>query len=502
MGGSARLAGVAVPLSALRRERDDGIGEFPDVVALAEWGVEHGQRIVALLPLGECPPGEASPYSALSTFALEPLYVSPADLPELADLAGDPAAFPSARNELLDREAVHARKEPLFERAFAAFENLPPDAERRRESEAFCRRTASWLDDYALFRALAEEHGGSDWRLWPEEVRERRAEALAEAGQRLAPRLAFFRWLQFAADAQWREARERLRALGVLVYGDLPFAPGVQSADVWAERDAFDLTRSTGAPPDDFSATGQNWGLPKLDWQAQRASDWRWLRRRARRMAELYDLIRVDHVVGLFRTWSFDDQGEGAFDPAEEPAQRAQGREILEVMRAEIAPARLVAEDLGVIPDFVRETMLDLDVPGYKIFRWVPSEDGDSWCDAAEYPACALATTGTHDTETLASWWRDAEPSDRALAGRFLGREGETLPQALDDDLRLRFLERLYASPARYVILPIQDLLGWDGRINVPATIGGENWRWRLPVPIERLPRDPRIAARVRAAGR
>lgn len=484
-----RAAGIVVPLSALRRERDSGIGEYPDLIPLAEWARDHGLRILGLLPLGES--AETSPYGAISTFALEPLYVS---LEEIPELTGDGPARDAAPG-LLEREAVAARKRPAFERAFSRFAALGADDPRARAFADFEAREAAWLGDYALFRALVEAAPERSWRDWPRGLRDREPAALAEARERHAARIHFWAWLQFVADEQWRRARARLHELDVRIYGDLPFAPAVHSADVWANRDDFDLGRSAGAPPDDFSATGQNWGLPKYAWAAQRRSGWRSFRSRMRRLAELYDLVRIDHVVGLFRTWSFDDAGEGDFDPPEEEAQIAQGREILGVLRDAAAPTRLLAEDLGVIPEFVRETMLDLDLPGYKIFRWVTGEDGETWLPASEYPECSLAATGTHDTDTLVGWWRDAPAEERRQALAFVGRdaEAEEPPPEIDDALRRRLIETLYRSPARYVAIPIQDLFGWPDRINVPATIGGQNWRWRLPIPIERLPPDPTL---------
>jgi 4-alpha-glucanotransferase len=239
-----------------------------------------------------------------------------------------------------------------------------------------------------------------------------------------------------------------------------------------------------------------------LDWAGERASGWRWFRARARRMRDLYDLVRADHVVGLFRTWGFRSaEDAGAFDPPDEPAQIAQGREILEMLRDEIAPARLVAEDLGVIPPWVRETLRELDTPGYKIFRWEHDEDGQLVPPSA-YPECSLAATGTHDTDTLVAWWRTASPEERARACAALEVVEPAPETSLDEATRLAMLERLWASPSRYVVVPLQDLFGWEERVNVPATVGGANWRWRLPFRIADLPRDERIAALVRGARR
>ncbi|MGH7336522.1 MAG: 4-alpha-glucanotransferase, partial [Myxococcota bacterium] len=315
-----RLAGVAVPLSALRSKRDAGIGEIFDLAPFLDWAVAAGQHLVALLPLGELAPGEASPYSALSTFAIDPLYLTLAEIPELAGVAAaeEPPVADTAR---VDRERVRAWKEPLLAEAFERFSRLPKDCARRREHAAFRRENEGWLGDYALFRALAEEEGWRWWLDWPVAVRKRNPRAVRAAAERLRRRLELNEYLQFAAEEQWWRVREKARAHGVLLMGDLPFAPSVNSADVWGNQRLFDLARSVGAPPDDFSPTGQRWGLPMIRWKRLRAEGWSWFRARFRRLADLYDLYRIDHVVGLFRTWNFRGEALGGFEPARVGAQ-------------------------------------------------------------------------------------------------------------------------------------------------------------------------------------
>jgi len=504
-----RLAGVTVPLPALRRERDTGIGEIFDLVPLVDWAVAAGQHLIALLPLGELAAGETSPYNALSTFAIDPLHLTIEEIPELAAVAdtSPPAEVAGGR---IDRDRVRAWKQPLLDEAFARFRRLPEGCARRRAFDSFRAENRDWLDDHALFRALYEKHGRVYWREWPEGLRGRRPGALDAAKKWLADAVEHERYLQFLAQEQWWRVREHARLAGVLLMGDLPFAPSGNSADVWANRRFFDLERSVGAPPDDFSTTGQRWGLPMFRWKRMRADDWGWFRRRFRRMTDLYDLYRVDHVVGLFRTYAFRDERSGRFDPAGEGAQRAQGRELLEVALAESGRGSIVAEDLGAIPPFVRESMADLDVPGYKVFRW--ERDGERFLDPREYPECSIATTGTHDTDTLVAWWQSLAPSERQLAATLALGEGAAGITAADaenlcDGLRLELVDLLYASRSRYVILPIQDLFGWSERINLPATIGPGNWTFRLPVPIERLDAisgatTARVRASVDAGGR
>ena len=476
-----------MPLFSLRSDADHGIGDFASLTAFIEWATRAGQRIIALLPLGEASPGEASPYNALSSFALDPIFLRPDAIEELH---GDEVE-PPPQSDRVDHARVRAHKQRLFETAFDRFRRLPQTAPRRRRCQRFRRSRAQWLDDYSLFRALLEEHGGRWWRDWPEALRDREPPALAQARSRLSERIAFFEYLQFVAEEAWQAVRRAAAAHDVWLMGDLPFAPSDNSADVWANPELFDSSRSVGAPPDDFSATGQRWGLPMYHWEAMRRSRWRWFRARARRMGELYDLFRVDHVVGLSRTFGFVGDSPAGFDPPDEAAQIAQGREILGLLLEAAGPARLVAEDLGTIPPFVIDTLVALHIPGYKVLRW--QRKGEGFIDPAEYPQCSIATTGTHDTDTLVAWWETLSATERASLAELAGLQA--VPQTLSRELRLTLLAVLYRSPSRYVIPPIQDLFGWRERINTPATISADNWTYRLPLPIERFDEEPPIAA-------
>jgi 4-alpha-glucanotransferase len=269
------------------------------------------------------------------------------------------------------------------------------------------------------------------------------------------------------------------------------------SADVWARQDEFRLDASVGVPPDAFSDTGQDWGLPAYRWDVLAERDFDWLRHRARRNAELYDGYRVDHLVGFYRTY-FKPHGGGApeFTPADEASQQALGERVLAVFRE--PGSEIIAEDLGTVPDFVRESLAQLAVPGYKVLRWERHwhADGQPFKDPIEYPAAAVATSGTHDTEPMAIWWENAPLEERqavlaipSVRDRLVVEDRDRigsqpgLPHAMHEAL----LESLYASGADLLILPVQDVFGWRDRINQPATIGDGNWTWRLPWPSDRL---------------
>jgi 4-alpha-glucanotransferase len=300
------------------------------------------------------------------------------------------------------------------------------------------------------------------------------------------------------ADTQWRDARFELSPAGV--FGDMPFMVGSDSADVWACQHAFRLDASVGAPPDAFSAAGQDWSLPAYRWDVLAADDYAWLRARAKRNAALFDGYRVDHLVGFYRTFIIPADGAArVFSPADQHDQLTQGERI---MRALLEPgATVIAEDLGTVPDFVRASLHRLGIAGYKVLRWEREwRTADKpFRDPAQYPEVSVATTGTHDTETLAEWWDNASLEERALVVRipFLAARSLKAMAPFDPQTRDLLLEGLAASASNLLILPIQDIFGWRDRVNTPGTVTGENWTWRLPWPVDDL-RD-RADTRARA---
>jgi 4-alpha-glucanotransferase len=498
-----RSAGILIPLFSLRSRADLGRGEIGGLIPMLEWARRMGHRMIQLLPIDETAPDEASPYSAMSVFAIDPTYIT------LEGLAGvSESSLERARRNLAvasSRVEIRQIKLELLHNAYRRFRRSS-DAAGRTAFADFERRNDYWLADYALFRALKEEFGWSSWEQWPTPLRDREPDALDQAQHRLAAEIAMYRYWQFVADAQMRRAHAAFTEASARLVGDLAFSPGLDSAEVWAHRDQFDLTRLVGAPPDAFSVTGQRWGLPMPNWDRMRSTGWSLIRSRLRRASELYDLVRIDHVVGLYRTWNFglDLNEPGRFTPEEESKQRAQGEEIIRALQDEGGTAGLIAEDLGVIPPWVRDSLRSLGVPGYKIMRWEregQGHPGDRFIAPAHYPELSLATTSTHDTETMAEWWREIGAQERRVLLDSLGiaDRADAENDQLCEPARNAILEAIYAAPSCFVVEPIQDLFGWTARINSPGTVADANWTWRLPAPIEELMNDPEIARQTAA---
>jgi 4-alpha-glucanotransferase len=508
-----RRAGLLLPLFSFPSTRSWGIGDIADVVPMTAWLAGAGQHLLQLLPLNEMSAADHSPYSAISAMAIDPIFICVPAVPEFMAL-GDAALTAEERESIeglnrlgrVNYAAVRRIKLRALTAAFEQFERAEwrRGTDRARELRGFLASQAWWVDDYALFRAIREREAQRSWTEWPTALRSRDSDALDEAHRELSREILFYQYLQWIADRQWREARAAAHANGVSLFGDLPFMVDTDSADVWARQQDFRLDISIGVPPDQFSDTGQDWGMPLYDWDAIGAENFRWLHDRARRSADLYDGFRVDHLVGFYRTYGRPRSGgEAFFTPAEESRQRWLGERVLEILGE--PGSEIIAEDLGLVPDFVRASLTDRGVPGFRVFRWerLWNEPEHPFRDPSEYPAISIATSGTHDTEPLVLWWQQADTAERAQMSRVplvqrLTRGQDLIDAPYDPVVRDTLLEALFASNSRFVVLPVQDVFGWADRINEPATVTPDNWTFRMPWLCDRLDDVPAARERQR----
>ena len=494
-----RRAGALVPLFSIPSVESWGIGEIADLPVFGRWLNASGLSVVQLLPVNEMADGQTSPYSALSAMAIDPIYIALGDLPEFTSWGGESALHPDEVEKLaaarasrtVDYRAIRDLKIRVLRDAFDTFleKEKAAGTPRAQAFGEYTERERWWLDDYALFRALHAENDGRYWIEWEPGIRNRDPDAIAAARRRLEHEILYYAWLQFVADEQWARAREECAELNVAILGDFPFMVSGDSADVWSRQHEFRTDASVGVPPDAFSETGQDWGLPVYKWDVLEANGYDWIAMRARRCAELFDGFRVDHLVGFYRTFVREKDGRTYFVPGEPDAQLQQGERVLTILRE--SGAGILAEDLGVVPDFVRESLTRLQVPGMKVLRWERHWDaeGKPFKDPATYPAVSVAISGTHDTETLAEWWEKAEGEERWRAVELpaLRDAAIQVDETFSPRLRDALLTTLFNSGSELVLIPMQDIFGWADRINVPAVVSDENWCWRLPWPVNVL---------------
>ncbi|OGR76294.1 MAG: 4-alpha-glucanotransferase [Elusimicrobia bacterium GWC2_61_25] len=488
--------GTLFPLFSMRHKKDWGIGDTRSMTLWFDAMKAMNLNLLQVLPINEMPPGVSCPYTALSAFALDPIYIAVEELPELKE-------FPEVLEEINSRRFQAGLKQLRISRSvmynevrhlkfttlwkiYTAFHqrHILKDSSLAGEFRAFCRANAAWLEDYAFFRRLKDTHSWTSWTHWEEPLKTRDPGALKEFHAREEHQILFFKYLQWAIHRQWTGARARAAQLDIKLLGDLPFMVNQESSDVWARQAEFDINREIGAPPDAFSETGQRWGLPAYNWDVIEGNNFDWWRSKVKKAAEFYDLFRIDHMVGFFRTWVIprDVALKPDFDIKDEQAQRERGKRFIQAV-AGASGMLPVAEDLGLIPPYVGEVLNELNVPGYKVMRWEKTKDGAAYIDPGTYSPVSLATSSTHDNEPLADWWDTVDLTEKKLFWKLVS--GETTKPPVFSKAREKALGSLLGAGSSIVILPIQDIFGSKERVNTPGTLGDHNWTYRFPTPAE-----------------
>ena len=411
-----------------------------------------------------------SPYQSLSSFAGNPLLISPARLADQGLLdTSDLRDYPRLPEARVDFGAVIQAKDRLFRIAHSRFGS---DSGFR----AFCRREGYWLDDYALFRVLKDLHGGKPWTAWKDEYRLRKRASLQQVAQEYGDEIRYHQFLQYIFREQWNRVRLHAQGLGIRILGDLPIYVSFDGADTWAWPELFEFDdqgrplRVAGVPPDYFSKDGQLWGNPLYRWEAMRADGFAWWIRRIRQALEYLDLVRLDHFRGFESYWAV---------PADSPTAvhgewvQGPGIALFEALKETLDPLPLVAEDLGVITDEVVALREAAGLPGMKVLQFAFDGHPDNPYLPYNVPADSVLYTGTHDNDTTVGWFTNAPEYDQAQVCEYLDCQGSHFWGP--------FLRMAYASPARLCIVPLQDILalGSEHRMNTPGRPEG-NWQWRF----------------------
>jgi 4-alpha-glucanotransferase len=455
-----------------------GIGDLgPAALKWVDRLHDAGQRWWQALPVGPTGSGN-SPYSCLSSFAGNSLLVSP-DL-----LIEDGLLFPSdgeagrrLPKRAVDFDAVIAFKHRLLDQAW---HNVDSTAHSQlwKEFARFCSEEAHWLDDYALFRALKARLGGAYLLDWPEELLKRNRLAMARARRELAEDVNASRFGQFLLSRQGNRLKEYAHERGVLLIGDLPFFVSLDSSDVWANPECFQLDAHlrprfvAGVPPDYFSATGQLWGNPVYDWEALRHTGYRWCIDRLKSLLAHVDLIRLDHFRAFCAAWHVPTTAQTA-----EPGHwvPGPGAAFFEAVRAELGHLPFIAEDLGIITPDVVALRDQFELPGTRVLQFGFDGSPANPHLPHNYVPNTVAYTGTHDNTTTRAWFESLPENVRQAARSYAGLAGAGTDQVAWD-----FIRSVWSSSSGLALAPLQDLLnlGVEGRMNVPGVAAG-NWRWR-----------------------
>jgi 4-alpha-glucanotransferase len=448
---------------------------FVDFLAASGIGVWQ------MLPLGPTH-ADGSPYQCTSVHAGNPQLIC---LHRLVDWGW---LEPSGGPEDPAAESGGRRAERL-RAAYRGFQCNASEYDQAQYAD-FLHQHDAWLSDFALYAALRAEQNNRGWSEWPQPLRDREGAAMAQAQQRLSGEIEQIAFEQFLFFKQWHALRDYANGCGVLLFGDVPIFVAYDSADVWAQRDAFRLDADgqmevvAGVPPDYFSATGQRWGNPHYRWDRIEQDGFRWWIERMRTQRELFDLIRIDHFRGFEAHWEIAADAATAVDGR---WATAPGERLFEALRSNLHGLPLVAEDLGIITPEVDALRRRFDLPGMKVLQFAFGGEADNPYLPHNHEPLSVAYTGTHDNDTTLGWYTELDEATRAHVQRYLGYPGEAMPWPL--------IRAALASVAVLAVVPLQDVLelGSEHRMNRPGVTEG-NWRWRFDW--EQIPDD--LATRLR----
>ncbi len=558
------MAGVLTPLFALRGENDFGIGDIAALREFIDWAAESGFRVVQLLPVNETG-NDHSPYNAISSVALDPTTIetSTEALPELRkeDMAQALAGIDldALRQGPVHYPQVKALKRNLLRRAFDRFitEHWIRDDPRTQDFRQFTKDEAAWLDGYALFRVLIDCNGkGECWDQWPPEqqtaksAQEWLAKQPAVVRMEIEAEMRFVKYIQWIAFTQWREIKRYAEDRHVALMGDVPFGVSYYSADVFSDPEIFNLKWSGGAPPeplfrdDPFTVKwGQNWGVPLYHWDVLMRRNLDWWRQRVGKVRRIFHLFRIDHVLGFYRIYGFPwrPQRNGEFLPLtpeeaseitggelphfhefddETPehcaANCANGEERLKPLLEEVGEFRLIGEDLGTVPDYVRPNLTSLGIAGFKVPQWETRWD-THLIPGQEYQRLSVTTFATHDHEPLRAQWErwmcvieraEHDHSDEAHQARdwtwwevrrMSAWAGFEVPciTPFNDEVHERLLGGLFETNSWMAICMVTDVFGSTQRFNVPGSMSDSNWSQRLAGTPRSWKSDPERCAKM-----
>jgi len=463
-----------------------GIGDLgPAAYRFADFLVTSGQSLWQVLPLGPTGYGD-SPYACYSAFAGNTLLISPEKLFAEGSLSqSELDEIPSAPSEKVDFGRAHEIKDRLLGHAFARYQRTT-DTEFRSEFETFAEQNSSWLNDYALFRALKTEHGGKAWHEWEPSLVRREPGALAQARQQLHDQIEAHKFAQFLFFKQWFELKAYCNERGISLIGDVPIFVAQDSSDVWTNPEQFKLDRNgipivvAGVPPDYFSATGQFWGNPLYNWERMLADGFKWWIERVRAILQMVDIARIDHFRGFAACWEIP----GGDTTAERGRWvEVPGRELFGAIRKALGELPIIAEDLGVITPDVEKLRDGFGFPGMRILQFAFSSDTKNIDLPHNYHHNVVVYTGTHDNDTTVGWFNSIAGAGSTRSAEQIAVERDLCLKYLNTDgteIHWDFIRAVLASVADTAILPLQDLLGLgtEARMNLPNSTQG-NWMWR-----------------------
>ena len=464
-----RKSGILLHISSLPSPY--GIGTFgKKAYDFVDFLDQSKQSYWQILPLGPTSYGD-SPYQTFSAFATNPYFI---DLDFLVNenlLKSDEIVSTFDSAQYVDYKNLYDERFIVLKKAFKRFDQSSTYFKEFMQNEGY------WLEDYALFMALKNEHDGEPWDTWEESLRLRKPETIAFYKEKLSEEINFYKFLQYKSYEQWFNLKHYANQKGIEIIGDMPIYVAYDSSDVWANPKYFDLDQDrlpihiAGVPPDNFSKDGQLWGNPLYHWENLKHDQYGWWVDRVHSAMHMFDLVRIDHFIGFQNFYSIP-YGHKTAQKGE--WKKGPGYDLFRVIKEKLGEVNIIAEDLGVITDDVRKLLQTTGFPGMKLLQFAFDSREESDYIPHLYTKNVIAYTGTHDNETTKTWFSKLPKQDLRYCLDYINHKGSG---SKVDSL----IKATLACIADKTIIPMQDYLnlGEEGRMNIPSTTGN-NWRWRM----------------------
>lgn len=470
-----RGAGVLMPIFSLPSPY--GIGTFGRAAYEFIDQLKRGRQTYwQVLPMGPTCYGD-SPYQSYSAFAGNPYFIDLDTLKDEGLLTQDEigACWWCDKPDQVKYDALYYYRFPLLRKAYERSTH-----KESAEYQAFLEENEGWLDDYALYMAVKGKYEGKGWMDWDEDIRFRRPEALSAYREELAEEVNYWKFLQYKFFEQWKKLKQYAKEKDLQIVGDIPIYVALDSADVWSHPELFQLDEEnltplkvSGVPPDAFSEDGQLWGNPLYDWEKMEQMDFAWWRSRMKASAKLYDAVRIDHFIGVVQYYAIP---YGSSNAKNGEWEKGPGKKLTDALNEAAGETKIIAEDLGVFCQEVKDLLAETGYPGMKIIEFAFSGDRFNEHLPHCYDPNSVVYGGTHDNETLAGYFKPEKRQwwELQYIADYLGAAHQS--EVVD-----RVFRAAYGSVASVAIFQMQDVLKLDNwaRMNTPGTLG-ENWRWRL----------------------
>ncbi|MDE5859995.1 MAG: 4-alpha-glucanotransferase [Oscillospiraceae bacterium] len=469
-------SGILLHISSLAGKY--GIGTLgAEARKFVDFLVKSGQEYWQILPVGPTGFGD-SPYQSYSAYAGNPLLIDIDMLIDeglVSDEDGDLKII-EKKHSFTDYAQLYSFKYIVLKKAFAKFMS---EADERRISdfEDFCRRNSFWLDDYALFSSLKDNFKGVMWTEWEDDIRLRNPEAMKRYSEMLSHEVKCVKFIQYKFFEQYHALKKYANSKGIKIYGDMPIYVSMDSSDIWANPELFMLdenrrpTKVAGCPPDCFAPTGQLWGNPLYDWDYMELTGYKWWISRVAYSCELFDLTRIDHFRGFesFYAIPYGNETAEIGEWLEGPSMK-----LFRAIRGELGNVNLVAEDLGFLTADVRKMLKESGFPGMNVLEFAFGGENSSYLPH-NYLRNSVCYIGTHDNDTAMGWYENADKATRKNAKKYMALTKK-------EGANWGMIRTVYASVSDLAVIQMQDFLGLgsEARMNIPSTIGGRNWLWRL----------------------